>query len=98
MVDLIRRIELKHQDYINWLESQKGRYDIAQFISYVKDKKSNYNKYKESCNVSLIDELPRSMNRYLDEFVVDFHFTKQSNRFTNELAALINKLIRDYPA
>jgi len=96
MVDLIRKIESKHEEYISWLESQKTKYTIRSFLDYVIEKKENYKKFMETCNLSFIDELPRSMNRYLDEFTVDYQFTRQSNIYTNELTLLINELKREY--
>ena len=98
MVELINKIERKHQDYISWLRSKRNEFDIDGFISYVVDKKGNYKQYMETCRISFIDELPRSINRYLDEYRVDYQFTKQSNQFTNDLTKLIEKLKKDYPA
>ncbi len=98
MVELIRKIESKHQEYILWLESQKDDFEIGGFISYVTEKKANYRHFVDTCQISYIDELPRSINRYLDEYFVDYNFTKRSNKFTNELSILIDKLKRDYSA
>jgi hypothetical protein len=93
MVELIEVIETKHQEYIDWLRSQKSNFNIDDFIAYVADKKGNYRLYAHSRDASYIDELPRSINRYLDEYIVDYKFVSQSNTFTNELSLLIGELI-----
>lgn len=92
MIDLITKVESKHQEYILWLASQTDIDDIGDFLSYVIDKKGNYQRYLKTGRLSFIDELPRSMNRYLDEFAVDNRFAKQSHKFIEELAALISEI------
>lgn len=93
MIKLIAVAEAKHQEYLDWLRAQKSNFNIDGFIAYVADRKGNYRLYMDSRDVSYIDELPRAINRYLDEYAVGYDFVRQSNEYTNELSLLISKLI-----
>jgi ABC-type Zn uptake system ZnuABC Zn-binding protein ZnuA len=92
MVDPLDSLINTHEDYLNWLDSQSSQFQIMDFIQYVKNKSSNYDNYKKTGNKAFVDELPRAMNRYLDEFEVSSDFRKTSYEYFAKMNQILNQL------
>lgn len=92
MVKIIDRLEATHREYVEWLRSQPTPDSLAPYIEYAEAKLANYDKCRESREVYFVTEMPRGMNRYLDQFWFDAEFRRGSNRYIDRMLELVDEL------
>lgn len=89
MVEKVQELEKIHQEYLGWLREESSKFAIADFIKYVDRKLPNYSQFDATGNKALIDEIPRALNRYLDEFEVSIEFRKSSYEYFERMNNII---------
>ena len=87
----IKEFENTHLEFIKWLTEKQRDLNIDDYLSYVNEKLEVYKLYKTTGSISYIDELPRSMNRYLDEFEIDYETKIKAYEFIERMEKLLER-------
>jgi hypothetical protein len=96
MVESVKFLSLIYSEYVRWLEDNSDRYQAEKYISHVKSKQGNYDQFLIDKRKSLIDELPRSIRRYQDEFYFKRDFRAQSDHYLDDLEVATKMFFKYY--
>lgn len=96
VVESVKFIRLIYSRYICYLEDRASTDQEAKYTAYVKLKLKNYDRFLLEKRKSLIDELPRSLRRYQDEFYLSKDFVIESDHYLDDLETATRLFLRYY--
>jgi len=88
----IENLQKIHIDFIDWLISKKSTPNIEAYISYVIDKLKLYEQCLKTEDIRLIQDIPRDLNRYRDEFEFDSESIKKAYGYFDKMRKEIEML------
>lgn len=89
MVD-INKLRDIHIEYIQWLKLKEDEFNIGEYVEYVNVKLNLYSS-DDVNKLNSLKSLPRSLNRYLDEFEIDSNFMATARKFIGRMRDVLNK-------
>lgn len=84
MVD-VEKLKAVHIEFIDWLKTKKNISNIDSYISYATEKLQLYDKCVNTKDFRPLQTLPRTLNRYRDEFEFDSDSIKQAYAYFDKM-------------
>ena len=88
MVD-IKGLKEIHVEFVEWLKTKKNIPRISLYIQYAVDYFESYERYEETKDDLLLEDIPRALNRYRDEFEFDSESIEQAYVYFDKMRKAI---------